>query len=257
VLRPRLPRQVTLPTGTQQRLPVTVRIPRSTRRGQYLAGITAELAKKPRPVVVGSSKKASAQAIIVQQVTVGIAVTVGPASALTSRLAISGVTGGLEGVTPRLSIHVANTGRTFLHGQGMVSWHVASAPLSAPVFVGTVLPGDDALIAVNAPRMPTGATTLVQVRIRYGPGLTARWSGMVTIPARPHLRLIHTGKGAYSVVPAGRTPVWAIAIIVVGILLLVVLALLTWLLVRSRRRHVPAHSKDRDIADRLDSYTRK
>jgi hypothetical protein len=252
-----LPGLITLPVHSQQGLRFAVHIPRGTPRGQYLAGITAELASKPHRVTVGSSHKASAQAIIVEQVTVGIAVTVGPVSALTSRLVIHGVTGSMEGEVPRLSILVANTGQTFTRGQGTVSWRTAAGPQSARAYVGTVLPGGHALIAVNAPKMPAGATTTIHVRIRYGKGLIAQWQGAVSIPARPHLRIVHTGNGQYSVVPVAGTPLWAVALIIVGLLAVCAFAFLAWLVLRGRRRRIPAHAKPRDLADRLDTYSRK
>ena len=70
------------------------------------------------------------------------------------------------------------------------------------------------------------------VWIAYGDGLIVRWAGSVTVPAPPHVRIVHTGPGAYSVVPENGIPTWAIALIVIGAL---VLAALVVLLLRLRR----------------------
>jgi LPXTG-motif cell wall-anchored protein len=71
------------------------------------------------------------------------------------------------------------------------------------------------------------------VRLRYGPGLTVSWTGSVTIPAPPAGRIVHTGPGAYSVIPPNTIPAWAIALIVIGALALLAMAAL---LLRTRRR---------------------
>ena len=68
---------MTLAPGTRESIPFTVRVPAGTPRRQYLAGITAQLAAKPKATKVGQHGKATAKAIIVEQVTVGVAVTVG------------------------------------------------------------------------------------------------------------------------------------------------------------------------------------
>lgn len=63
---------MTLPPGTRERIPFTVRLPAGTAPRQYLAGITAELANKPPARKVGQHGQATAKASIVEQVTVGV-----------------------------------------------------------------------------------------------------------------------------------------------------------------------------------------
>jgi len=221
-----LPSTITLPAGVRETLPFTVRVPAGTRRRQYLAGITAELATPPPPVQVGSNGRSRARAIIIQQVTVGVAVTVGSLSRLTDRLVIPDVVGGAVGPIARLDIELANTGQRFAHGKGQASCTVAGTRHSFAVIASTVLPRDRAVIPVNARAIPEGSTVPCSVRIRYGNGLIARWAGSVTIPSPPHVRVIHTGPGAYSVVPGGGVPAWAIALLVLGVLILAAAALL-------------------------------
>ena len=228
-----LPATVTLPAGEAEKLTFTVRVPHGTAAGQYLAGITAELAHRPRPTRVGSNGKANAQAVIIRQVTVGVAVTVGPRSALRTHLVISGVSGRAIEHTARLEIRLGNTGQTFTHGAGQASCAADARRHSFPVSAATLLPHGRAVIAVNAPGLPEGVTMPCVVRLRYGHGLTARWAGLVTVPAPPRERIVHTGPGAYSVVPDSGIPPWAIALIVLGVLILAALALL---LLRMRRQ---------------------
>jgi len=72
-----LPSAVTVAPGASKALRFRVRVPRGTRPAQYLSGITAQLSAHRRAVRVGG--RHSARAVIIDQVTVGVAVTIGPA----------------------------------------------------------------------------------------------------------------------------------------------------------------------------------
>lgn len=228
-----LPAAVTLPPGTGERLQFRVSVPPGTAAGQYLAGVTAEVAGTPSPVKVRSNGKATGKVTIIEQVTVSVAVTVGPLSALTTRLTIPGVSATLIGPTIRLNIRLRNTGQTFAHGTGSGYCGAAGKRHLFSVYASTVLPHDQALIAANIPGAPEGATTQCTVRLDYGHGQVATWSGPVTVPDASTSRIVHTGPGAYSVVPASGIPAWATALIVIGVLLL---AAAVVLLVRARGR---------------------
>ena len=93
-------RTVTLAPGARESIPFTVRVPAGTAHRQYLAGITAQLAAKPKATKVGQHGKATAKAIIVEQVTVGVAVTVGKLSQMRNRLEIPGVPARPSGRCP-------------------------------------------------------------------------------------------------------------------------------------------------------------
>jgi hypothetical protein len=227
--------EVTLPGGNSETLPFTVRVPAGTPPGQYLAGLSVESATPPPSVRVGSNGKATARAIIVERVTVGVAVTVGVLSQLTTRLRIPDVTGQAIGPTARLNVGVANTGQTFSHGAGKASCTVAGRSHSFAVYADTVLPHDQAVIAVNAPGLPEGVAMPCAVWLGYGNGLIARWAGSVTVPVPPRARIVHTGPGAYAVIPQNGVPAWAIALIVIGVLVLAALAVA--LLLRLRRNN--------------------
>jgi hypothetical protein len=221
------PASVTLPPHTSEGLRVTVHVPPGTADRQYLAGITAEQATRPRPVTVGSHGRAQAQAIIIEQAVVGVAVTVGVLSQLTTRLRIPRVLGEDIGPVARLNIQLDNTGQTFAHGTGRAACTVTGQRHSFAVVASTVLPRDHAVIAVNAPGLPEGATVPCTVALRYGRGLTAGWAGLVALPALPRTRVVHTGLGAYSVVSSGSGILpWLIALLTVGVLLLAALAVL-------------------------------
>jgi len=210
-------RTLTLAPGTKEPIRFTVRVPAGTPHRQYLAGITAELAGKPKPRKIGRHGQTAARAVIVQQVTVGVAVTVGKLSQLRDRLAIPGVSGQAIGTMPRLNVALRDTGQTFSGGTGQASCTAAGRRHSFRVVTNTILPGDQAQIAVNAPSLQEGTTVPCAVRIHYGQGQTARWSGMVTLPRAAAARIVHTGPGAYSVIPRNTgIPGWAIALIAVG-----------------------------------------
>ena len=225
-------RTVTLAAGVRKRIAFTVRVPAGAVHRQYLAGITAELAAKPKATKVGQNGKASAKAIIVEQVTVGVAVTVGNLAQMRDRLDIPGVSGQAIGTMPRLNVALRDTGQTFSGGTGQVSCTSAGRSHSFRVVTNTILPGDQAQIAVNARSLQEGTTVPCVVRIHYGQGQTVRWSGMVTLPKTNIARIVHTGPGAYSVIRTNGIPTWAIALIVVGG---VAIAAVAVLLIRSRR----------------------
>jgi Bacterial protein of unknown function (DUF916) len=225
-------RTVTLAPGTREKIPFTVRVPAGVASRQYLAGITAELAARPKAAKVGRHGKATAKAVIVEQVTVGVAVTVGNLSQMRTRLEIAGVSGQAIGTLPRLNVTLRDTGQTFSGGTGRASCTSAGKTHSYRVVTNTILPGDQAQIAVNARSVQEGTTVPCVVRIHYGHGQTVSWSGMVTVPKTNIARIVHTGPGTYSVIPTSGIPGWAIALIVVGG---VAIAAVAVLLVRSRR----------------------
>lgn len=230
-----LPEVVTLPAGAAEKLQFTVHVPARTARGQYLAGITAEPAARPRAVQVGSNGAAKASAIIIEQATVGVAVTIGSPALLTTRLRIPGVSGAAVGSVARLNIRLRNTGQTFAHAAGKASCSVGGQHHSFAVVAATLLPHDQAVIAVNARGLPEGVSMPCAVRLGYGHGRTVSWAGPVTVPAASRQRTVHTGPGVYSVVPAAGIPLWAIGLLVVGVLVLAAAAVL---LLRTRRRNL-------------------
>jgi len=209
-------RTVTLGPGARERIRFTVRVPAGTPHRQYLAGITAELASSPKATVVGQHGKATAKAIIIKQVTVGVAVTVGNQSQLRNRLDIPGVSGQAIGTMPRLNVALRDTGQTFSGGTGQVSCTAAGRRHSFRIVTNTILPGDQAQIAVNALSLQEGTTVPCVVRVHYGQGQTVRWAGMVALPKTATARIVHTGPGAYSVIPHNGIPGWAIALMVVS-----------------------------------------
>jgi hypothetical protein len=237
-----LPSTVTLKPGERETLRFTIDIPKATPLQQYLAGITAQPATPPPAVSVGSNGRASAKAVIINQITVGVAITVGSFSQLRTRLDLPSVTAGTAGHTPRIDVHLRNTGQTFTKATGAVTCTVGSKRLSYPVAVDTILPGEPAVVPIGAPRLPVGKPLPCTVQLRYGNGLTSAWSGTIKIPAIPDSIIIHTGPGTYSILPTGRIPAWAIALIVIGALTLAALTALTVLLLR-RHRHVPTQQK--------------
>jgi hypothetical protein len=228
-----LPGVLTLPADTRDRISFTVDVPARTDPGQYLAGVTAEPARLPRAVPLGSNGHSGARAIIIEQVTVAVAVTVGRLSTLTTRLNIPTVQGGAVGQLHRLEITLDNTGRTFTHGTGTASCVSGGQMHTYAVYADTVLPGGQAVIPVNASALPGGTPIPCTVKIHYGDGKTVTWTGRVVLPSPPQVRIVHTGPGAYSVLPDQGIPAWAIALMVIGAC---VLAGLVVTLYRNRRR---------------------
>jgi hypothetical protein len=234
-----IPPLVTLAAGTSKSIPFTVTVPARVPAKQYLAGITVEIRTPPAPVVVGRNGRASARAIVIDQVSVGVAVTVGALAGMKTSLQIPAVTGGADGSIPRIYVQLHNIGQTFTHARGTAWCVVKGTRVSMPVTSDTVLPGQRAVLPINALGVGLGTTVPCTVRLDYGAGLIATWSGNLTTPTVATTKIVHTGLGTYSNLPAHTgVPTWVVIATVIGALLLVAIAcMLLLLLLRRRRRH--------------------
>ena len=227
-----LPAAVTLAPGTGLALGFRVAVPAGTPPAQYLAGITVVAAARPQPVRIASRGHVSFKVVVVDEVTVGVAITVGPLARLRTRLEVPAVTAGSIGSLPRLYVHVRNTGQTFVRANGTLSCRAGGRARLFRVIVDTVLPGGEAVLPVNAPGLGGGLLSCT-LRLRDDAGHAVDWSGTVDAAAPAQVRTIHTGNGAYSVVPGNPVPAWAIALMVIGAL---ILAALVRILVLYQRR---------------------
>jgi hypothetical protein len=232
-----LPATVTVGPHKSRTIPFTVTVPAGTPDRQYLAGITVEPVKSSAPVSVGGNQTAGAEAVIIHQVNVGIAITIGDLSRLTSRLEIVGLTTATIGSTPRLLVEERNTGQTFMHSVGGAVCTGDGHTHEFQVVASTILPGEEAVLTVNAPGLPLGASLHCVVNASYPGGSAAAWKGNVVVPAVAKTKVVHTGPGSYSTLPASKgTPNWAIALIAVGaVVALLLLALVLMVFFRQRR----------------------
>jgi LPXTG-motif cell wall-anchored protein len=160
------------------------------------------------------------RAVVMEMVTIGVAVTVGDLSAMRTRLRIAAVQGSAIGQLARLNIRLGNTGQTFSRAAGTASCAAGGRQRTYSVRAGTILPGDSALITVNTPGLPLGATVPCVIHVGYGSGQAARWAGAVSVPGSLAVRYAHTGDGVYAQLPQSGIPVWGIALIGIGSALL-------------------------------------
>jgi hypothetical protein len=230
-----LPSVVTLAPRATKAIAFRVHVPGGTRPAQYLSGITVQVDAGRRVVRVGGPHS-SARAVIIDQVTVGVAVTVGRLGRLRTAVGIRQVTGSWVGRIARLTISVSNRGQTFAQASGKVACRSHGRRRSYSVTMNTVLPGGRAALAVNAPGLSAGRVPCT-VRLRDDAGHLVTWSGVVRLPAATLIRTVETANGVYASVPQNTVPPWAIALMILGAL---VVALLIAVLVRSRRARRPA-----------------
>lgn len=230
-----LPSTLTLAPKQRKTLPFTVTVPAGTPFKQYLAGITVQPAKTPGPTTLGTQGGTSAQAIIIHQVNVGVSVTVGVLSQLRSQLTVLGISGTSVGATPRLIVHEQNTGQTYTHAQGTATCTHGAQTFKFAVYSDTVLPGDRTDLATNAPGLPSGKSVHCTVQLAYERGQSAAHSTTVKVPAIKKVKIVHTGPGVYSEVPAPPgMPTWAYVLIGLGGAVLLALLVVAALLLRGR-----------------------
>lgn len=228
-----LPAELSLGVGESRTLGFEVHVPAGTADKQYLAGVTVRPAHAAAPVQVGSGKGATAQAVVINEVTVGVAVTVG--THLHTELGIDDVTGGVTGATSLLNVKVSDPGQTFVHGTGAAVCTTAKGDLRFPVGVNTVLPGDSGTVQVTAAGLPAGDSEC-SVTISYCSGAKATWQGTVTVPTGRVVKRVQVAPGVYAAVPANHLPTWARILIVAGGAVIVALLLTVVVLIARRRR---------------------
>jgi hypothetical protein len=231
-----VPRTVTLAPHSRAAVRFEVKVPQDARPAQYLAGIAATLAKPPRPTPVASSAHGSAQVIVIPRVVIGVAVTVGQLNQLHNRVAITGVTSGYVDGQVRLTVQARNTGQRFTKGTGKMSCSSGGVTRSFPVAMDTVLPGQGAGLQVNGTRMQEGSWQC-SVKVTEAGGGTATWAGAVTVASTQPAATKRVGQNAYVVPGGGGIPAWAIALMVLGALIL--FSLWAVLLRRQRNRNLP------------------
>ena len=234
-----LPPTVTLAAGAQVQVPFTVTVPAGTTPRQYLGGVSVKPSVPTPPVRVGSNGNgASAQATVVSEVDIGVAITVGNLAQLTPKLTIPDVRTTSVGSTPRFLIDVRNGGSTFLHATGTVRADVSGngKPLIYPVTMNTVLPGHGATLPINAPHF-TGNDIEVEVHLTYADGQApAIWKGKLSAAAPKATPPVATLPSAKPAKSTSVIPGWVIVLIIVlAVAVLAALAMLVLLLVRSRR----------------------
>jgi hypothetical protein len=228
-----LPSAVTLPPGGRRLLTFRVQVPRQTPPSQYLTGITATPYARPHPVKVGGRGRSSAKAIIIDQVTVGVAITVGNYSTLRGALKLGPVTAGWIGPTPRLYLPVRNTGQRFERAGGHITCRTGQSHRRYRVIMETVLPGGRAVLPVNARGLTSGSLACTARLTTADHTTFASWSGTVRLLSAVRQKVYHPADGVFVALPSQTMPAWAIALFIVGGLILAAMVLLV---IRTRRK---------------------
>jgi hypothetical protein len=257
-----LPSRITLPAHREQRLPFHLAVPRAAPQQEYLAGITAGPAAPLSPVNL--SPNGQSRAVVIEQVTIGVEIIVGDAARMRNELDIPNVTATmLDGTLPRLLVNVDNHGQTILRAHGTASCAPGGKPITEPVYVSTVLPGDGAQIPVNVLGLHAGVRTHCSVILPYAGHLTAQWSGLVEIPqtassvAPPQSAVAPLGSiaappPAKSAARQSGLPTWALTLI--AALAALALGMLVALILILRRRPRPTEDSA-EVIDVSDSAT--
>jgi len=210
-----LPGTVVLKPYQQEALTFRVAVPAAAEPNQYLAGITAEPKTRPQASPPKPGAREGTRVVIVNTVTVGVAVTVGRLSQLRAKTVITGVTAGYIQALVRLSIAVHNVGQRFTRGDGEIACKLGSVSRTYPVYMDTVLPDGSAELAVNGVGMQPG-TWLCAVHLTDSPAGTASWTGDVVVAAAVAAATKRIGNDDYVAPSAPGIPTWAIVLMVLG-----------------------------------------
>ncbi|MHB1210205.1 MAG: COG1470 family protein [Acidimicrobiales bacterium] len=230
-----LPSSVNLSPGESKTLPFTVSVPAGAAPSQYLAGITAKPAQAPGATQIGGNQKTSVNAIIVHEITIGVAISTGSPAQLSSKLVITGVSGTYTGTVPRLMVQVKNEGERYAKGNGIATCSENGLKTSLPVYVDTVLPGQSAVVPVNLAKFKSVANCVVH--LDYGSVSPASWTGSVKLPVSTPAVQVPIAKGVYATLPPAKLPVWGVALLIAaGALVLLLLMILLFTSRRRRRR---------------------
>ncbi|HEY5398683.1 MAG TPA: hypothetical protein VIL16_25210 [Trebonia sp.] len=214
-----LPRTVTVGPHSEQDVPFRVTVPAGTAPSQYLAGISATPATAPKPVKLKLTQHSGTRVVIVQQVSVGVAVTVGQLARLRVKINIAGVTAGWIGTLVRLSVNLRNDGQRFTKGTGHITCQLDGTTHTYPIDMDTVLPGDTAALQVNGIGMHTGSWPCT-IRIANSGGHVDTWAGTVVVPAETAAATKRIAENDYEVPPGDGIPGWAIVLMVLAGLIL-------------------------------------
>ncbi len=172
----RLPARLTLAAHRARSVAFAVHVPAGTTPGQYLGGVAVQPARSPAPTA-----GQGARSVIVHEVVIGVAVTVG--SHYASRLWIPRVTGAAIGDVGGIAVAEANGGAQFEHPTGTATVVANGASNSFPLLSRTMLPGGRATLRVLTPHIAPGAYP-ARVALTYDGGArTTYWSGTVQVPA--------------------------------------------------------------------------
>jgi hypothetical protein len=232
-----LPKTVALAPHTQEEIEFAVRVPAGTRPAQYLAGITATPATAAAPGKVKNSGHGATQVTVVPRVVIGVAVTVGDLASLSTRAAVTGVTAGWVDGIVRLTVHVRNTGQRFAKGSGNLVCGTGGATHTFGLSMDTVLPGQAAGLPVNGTGLGQGSWRCT-AHVRDSGGVTDSWAGAVTVASTKPAATKRVGRNDYVAPDSPGIPVWAVALMVLGGLILVSV----WAVFLRRERNKRLHT---------------
>jgi hypothetical protein len=161
-----LPSSVVLLPGTSLLLHARLDVPASATPGQYLLGVGVR-SRPGSPSTIGGHGDASAVLRVVQEVNVGVAVTIGTPDQLHPALHVTGVAERRGGGAVVASVGLVDTGDTFVHSSGTLVVDTSTGPLKEQLAPGTMLPRGRAAVDVGLGRLATGSYP-VAVFVRYG-----------------------------------------------------------------------------------------
>lgn len=242
-----LPASITVPASSARRVGFVVTVPPQASPQQYLAGVVVAPAATPAPTVIGRRGKTTVSAVILRQVDIGVAVTVGSPASLRTSATVTGLRGKVFATLSRVELGIRNTGQTFAHVEGSMTCSGGGKAETAPVGSSTILPATSTELTINTPGLVTGVALHCVVHLQVlandavgSVATLAQYSGVVTLPKPSAVTIVPTGPGQYVAIPKHHpTPRWVYGLYGLGALVVLLLAAL----LVSSRRHKGAQAR--------------
>lgn len=206
-----LPASVVLQPRESIVLHARLDVPTTAAAGQYLLGVGVRSRPSAPSAVVGRGD-ASAVLRVVQEVNVGVAVTIGTAAQLRPDLVVTGVAERPGSGAVVASVRLADTGDTFVHSAGTLAVSTSTGPVTVRLAPGTILPGDHGAVDIGLGRLAAGSYP-VAVALRYGGesgplDRRAAWRGELVVGRSTNSFGVRAPAPSVLRTAVGRVPVW-------------------------------------------------
>jgi len=179
---------VTLEPGTQKTVSFMVNVPRSTRPGQYLAGIAAYVPSSvaQTPTISTTSARTQIGASITVQTRYVIGVQVNVPGGWTESVQVLSVNLGGRASNPYIGIRMRNNGDTFLKPHGLITLTDPNGKqaLEKEIKMGTFVPGSEVIYPLRWSGELKEGSYKASIKLDYGSDKHATYEGTLDVSSQ-------------------------------------------------------------------------